>query len=417
MKYIIEPNEYKSIIDILTILGSEVPINSDKNSKYNLDEEIEIKVPIYLWDNQIDIGTLKQLIDLTQLPNIYDHICAMSDFHYGYGMPIGGVLPIKDIIIPYAVGSDIGCSVSACKTSYLFENINSELINKIMKEVENIIPHGVGIGHKNPQEWYRFNEAPEFPTYIKSVLETAKYQLGSLGSGNHFIELLKGDDGYIWLMIHSGSRKLGSQICNEFYHRAKSFCEESKINVPNPQLSYLPIGSDDGFWYLQLMDFACEYAKENHKRMMSVFESIVCGMLKCNIDQEIYISHNFASFETYNNQEVIVHRKGATPAFKNQLGIIPGSMGTNSYIVKGLGNEESFNTVSHGAGRCMGRKEAKKIFKEDETKEILKNIWYNHISLDEDPRCYKDINRVISNQNDLVDPLIKLFPLGVIIGS
>jgi len=542
MKFIIETGVYNSILG------------------FDFKEPVEILNPIYSWCEKIDERTLEQLLDMSKIPQVHDHVCVMSDCHMGYGIPIGGVMPVKDIIFPYAVGNDIGCftgntkilladgttktlkkqvdrefyiysiddnnrifpgfarcvktrnnanlvevkisngekirctpdhlfkmkngeykeaqylkpddnlisfylchqkpkigkneivisvkfiekkedvyclqvnnkfhnfalasgvfvhncGMSATKLSYLHEDLNPEIIDKIMSEINRVVPHGTGIGHRTKQEWYGFNEAPEFPNYIKAALETARYQLGSLGAGNHFVELLKGDDDRTWLMIHSGSRNLGANICKEFYIRAKNFCEESKLEVPCAHLSYLPLGSHEGQWYLDMMDFALDFAKENRRRMMNVCESISCGMLGCTVEQQIDIHHNYASFERHYGEEVLVHRKGATPAFKDQLGIIPGSMGTSSYIVKGKGNKESFCTVSHGAGRAMSRTEAKKRFKESETKELLKGIWFNRLALDEDPRCYKDINEVIKAQSDLVEPIVRLEPLGVIIGT
>lgn len=383
------------------------------------DKEVTIGRTIKSWSEEIDLSTLEQLISLSQLPNLESDILLMADGHAGYGMPIGGVIAVKDIILPYCVSNDIGCGMFATRLNYKYDDLNTELKNKIMKEIMRVVPHGTGIGHRIKQKWIGFDHAPEFPSYIKSALETAEYQLGSLGAGNHFISLLRDNYRYLWIMIHSGSRNLGACICSEFYHRAKNFCSDNNITPPIPHLSYLPLDSYEGIWYYDMMTFALHFAKENRRRMMTICESIVCGMLGCTVEQEIDIHHNYAQFEVHNGKEVLVHRKGATPAFENQLGIIPGSMGTSSYIVKGLGNELSLCSVSHGAGRCMSRKAAKKKFKVEETKRILDNlgIWYNHIALDEDPRCYKDIHQVIKSQNDLVDIELVLNPIGCIIGS
>lgn len=385
-------------------------------------DSIIVKKEVVLWCVP-DKMALEQLLALTRLPYVEFPVCGMGDTHGGYGMPIGGVLAVKDIILPYAVGNDIGCGMFATKLSYNWHDLTPELIDRIMSEIMRVVPHGTGIGHRIEQKWDGFDKAPEFPTYIEAALETARYQLGSLGAGNHFISLLKGDDDCAWLMIHSGSRNLGANVCTEFYHRAKTFCSENECEVPTPHLSYLPLCTTDGKWYFDMMNFALDFAKENRRRMMTVSESIACGMLGCTVEQEIDIHHNYATFEVHDigdgndPKEVLVHRKGATPAFKDQLGIIPGSMGTSSYIVKGLGNETSLCTVSHGAGRAMSRKAAKKKFKASETKEILKGIWVNHIALDEDPRCYKDIEKVMEDQDDLVDIVVKLDPLGCIIGT
>jgi len=384
---------------------------------FDFKKPVEILNPIYSWCEKFDELAMEQILNMSKIPHVHDHVCVMADCHGGYGVPIGGVLPVKDIIFPYAVGNDIGCGMSATKLSHKHEELNPEIIDRIMSEINRTVPHGTGIGHRIEQKWDRFNKAPEFPNYIKAALETARYQLGSLGAGNHFIELLKGDDDHAWLMIHSGSRNLGANICKEFYIRAKSFCEENGIEVPSAHLSYLPLDSHEGQWYFEMMNFALDFAKENRRRMMNVCESISCGMLGCTVEQQIDIHHNYASFEKHYGEDILVHRKGATPAFKDQLGIIPGSMGDSSYIVKGKGNKESFCTVSHGAGRAMSRTEAKKRFKVLDTKELLKGIWYNRIALDEDPRCYKNIDEIIKAQNDLVEPIVRLDPLACIIGT
>lgn len=379
-----------------------------------------IKSPIYTWCEKLDQQAAEQAINMSNIEFVHDHVALMGDAHGGYGVPIGSVLPIKDIILPYAVGNDIGCGMRAVKLDFKSHDLTYELIEKIMKEVSRVVPHGTGIGHKQKQSWTGFDNTPEFPTYIQAAHETSEYQLGSLGAGNHFIEILKDDQGYIWLMIHSGSRNLGANVCTEFYHRAVAFCEEYKCKVPSKHLSYLPLDHKDGQWYYDMMNYAMDFAKENCRRMMSVFITIACGMLKCSISNHTYnVHHNFAQLEQHGDPPswIMVHRKGATPADEGLISIIPGSMGTPSYIVMGKGNPESFNTVSHGAGRAMSRKEAKKRFKEHETRELLKGIWVNHIALDEDPRCYKDIHEVISAQDDLVEPIVKMDPLGVIIGT
>lgn len=330
-------------------------------------------------------------------------------------------LQVKNKFRNFALASGIfvhNCGMTAVGLNYLWENLNPEMIDRIMRETMRVIPHGKGIWHRQPQPWDKFDDAPEFPLHIKSVLDDAKYQLGTLGSGNHFIELLKGDNKKVWLMIHSGSRNLGVQICNEFWHQARRLNEIWKIQLPDPQLAYLPIETKEGKQYFEMMNFALDFAKESRSRMMTTFMSIACGMLGCDAASEpIDIHHNFARFENHYGKNVIVHRKGATPAFRDQYGIIPGSMATPSYIVRGKGCRESFCTVSHGAGRTGSRKYARGKFKQQEIQKQLEGIWMNIYNPEEDPRCYKNIDDVISAQSDLVDTVVKMEPLGVIIGS
>lgn len=242
-----------------------------------------IKVPIKSWCETVEDSALKQMANICSFSFIYKWGVLSADAHQGYGFPIGGVAATENILFPYGVGSDIACGIIAVQTDYKFEDITPELIDRIMKETCRVIPHGKGIGHKSPQSWEGYNEAPEFPTYIQSALEESKYQLGTLGSGNHFVEMLKGEDSFIWLMIHSGSRNLGYQICNEFHHQATHLMNLYHIQLPDPNLAYLPIETKEGKAYYDLMNFALKYAFENRKRMMNIFQSITCGMLACSV--------------------------------------------------------------------------------------------------------------------------------------
>lgn len=419
------PEKFKEDIKNNGQRGKQYLINYNKSEKGRLkSKEIanryykcnicdkEIKSPIGLYNHKRKEHNNHKVISVQFLKEKEDVYC----------------LRVNNQFNNFALASGVfvhNCGMFATKLDFLWQNLKPKKIIKIMEEAMRVIPHGTGVGHRIKQKWDKFDLAPEFPSYIKAALETAEYQLGSLGAGNHFIELLKGDDGYVWLMIHSGSRNLGANICTEFYHRAKRFCDENNIKPPTAHLSYLPLDHDDGIWYYDMMNFALDFAKENRRRMMTVFESIACGMLGCGVEGEIDIHHNYANFEDHINwlgdipQNVLVHRKGATPAFEGQFGVIPGSMGTSSYIVQGKSNPASLCTVSHGAGRAMSRSQAKKKFRETDTRSYLteRGIWFNHIALDEDPRCYKDINKVIAAQDDLVDVVVKLDPLGVIIGT
>jgi len=376
-----------------------------------------LHVPIKSWCEDVENSALQQMGNICSFPFIYKWGVLSADAHCGYGFPIGGVAATENIIFPYGVGSDIACGIIAVQTDFKSENIISEQIDRIMSETCRVVPHGKGIGHTLPQTWDGFEDHPEFPTYIQSALNESRYQLGTLGSGNHFIEMLKGEDGYIWLMIHSGSRNLGYQICNEFHHQATHLMNIYHIQLPDPNLAYLPIETKEGKAYYELMNFALKFAFENRRRMMNIFTSITCGMLACSVQQEINIHHNYVAFERHFGKDVVVHRKGATAARKDQLSVIPGSMGTASYIVRGLGNKESFETSSHGAGRVLGRREANKTLNRELVEKSMERIWTNQIPLDEAPAVYKNIDKVIEDQSDLIEPVVKLFPIGVIVGN
>lgn len=376
------------------------------------------RIPIKMWLNDIEANALQQAKNLANLPFTFKWVCLMPDTHSGYGMPIGGVISTKNVVIPYAVGSDIGCGMTAVKTS--LTEIDKDTIRKIMGKIREVIP--VGFNHqKENQPWIGFNSAPDIKI-VQQELNSAKKQLHSLGSGNHFWELTKGNDGYIWIMIHSGSRNFGLKICKEYHSIAQRLCQKWHSCLTDNELSFLPIDSPEGKEYYVAMNFALEFAKENRLGMMEnskmVFEQCIPNI---KFDEIINIHHNYAAFENHYNENVIVHRKGATSARKGEIGIIPGSQGTKSYIVRGLGNPESFTSCSHGAGRKMGRNEAKKTLNlQDEIKKLDDQGIIHGIrsinELDEASGAYKDIQDVMNNQNDLVEILVELTPLAVIKG-
>jgi tRNA-splicing ligase RtcB len=241
---------------------------------------------------------------------------------------------------------------------------------------------------------------------------------------NHFIEIQAGDDGYVWLMIHSGSRNIGKKIADFYHKRAVKLCERWKSDIPDKDLSFLPIESRDAKEYFKAMEFALEFAKVNRQIMMDILKRVVHDILNCDFKTTVNIHHNYAAWENHFGKNVIIHRKGATRAREGELGIIPGSIGTSSYIVRGLGNQESFNSCSHGAGRRMGRKEASRTLTREECDEAMKGVvfgrWSNdragNLDLGEAPQAYKDIDEVIKAELDLIEPIVRLKPLGVIKG-
>ena len=369
------------------------------------------KFPIKLWLDDIEDGALEQAQNLANLPFIHKWVAVMPDSHQGYGMPIGGVMATTGVIVPNAVGVDIGCGMIAVKTS--LTGIDTETIKKVMGEIRTVVPVGFS-HHEDKQEWVGFDDAPA-TVVIQRELESAKKQIGTLGGGNHFIEIQSGDDGHIWLMLHSGSRNFGLKVASHYHKLAQHLCERWYSYLPDKDLAFLPIESNEGHDYYEAMNYCLKFAYASRSHMMEHITDIVYQQTGGTIMDEINIHHNYAAFEHHYNKDVLVHRKGATKATKGLRGIIPGSMGTSSYIVEGLGNPESFMSCSHGAGRLMGRKDAKHILNlEDEQAKMIGIVsgLRDVSNLDEAPGAYKDIDVVMENQKDLVKILVKLQPLG-----
>jgi len=384
--------------------------------------------PIKMWLNDIEDGALEQAKNLANLPFVYKHIAIMPDSHQGYGMPIGGVMATKGVIVPNAVGVDIGCGMCAVKTS--LTDIDVATLKKIMGEIRKVVP--VGFNHHNePQSDDLMPRITSFLALVPIVAqeyEKALYSLGTLGGGNHFIEIQKGDDGHIWIMIHSGSRSLGYKIAEHYNKVAVELNGKYHSIVPKEyQLAFLPIDSDEGQAYIREMNYCVDYALANRKLMMNRVKDVLMNNYSTSrnglfMDNKIInIAHNYARLESHFGKNVWVHRKGATSARKGEIGIIPGSQGTSSYIVEGKGNKESFMSCSHGAGRKMGRKQAQRELDLEDEKAMLDKQGIVHNirnvkDLDEAPSAYKDIDEVMDNQKDLVDISVKLTPLGVIKG-
>lgn len=383
-------------------------------------------VVIKSWVTGIESGAIDQARNVANLPFAFKHIALMPDCHQGYGMPIGGVLATNGAVIPNAVGVDIGCGMCAVKTNIEIKDFEVETLKLIMGEIRNKIPLGFK-HHNEPQdEKWMPKVDNDFNQYKISSQEysSALRQLGTLGGGNHFIEIQKGDDGFIWIMIHSGSRNLGHKVASHYNKLAKELNKKWSSKVPpSYDLAFLPMDSQEAKDYLKEMNYCLEFAYANRLHMMDVVKRIFINIYNknCEFDEVINIHHNFAVMENHFGKNVIVHRKGATKASKGMVGIIPGSQGTCSYIVEGLGNPESFESCSHGAGRMMGRKDAqRRLNLEDEKKKLEdKGIIHsvrNISDLDESVGAYKDIDVVMKNQEDLVKILVKLEPMGVVKG-
>ncbi len=379
-------------------------------------------IPIKLWVDDIDEQTLQQAKNLANLPFAFDHIAIMPDAHVGFGMPIGGVLATKNVIIPNAVGVDIGCGMCAVRTS--IDNISKDDLKKIMGKIRLDIPVGFN-HHKRAMNPVYMPDTTKLHSDAISLREfnSALKQVGTLGGGNHFIEIQSDEEGFIWIMIHSGSRNIGKTVADYYNKLAIKINEEINSDIPQHwQLAYLPADSEEGINYLNEMQFCVDFALANRKLMM---QNIQNRFLELNgnisFDEMINIPHNYAALENHFGEDVFVHRKGATKAVDNELGIIPGSQGTKSYIVKGKGADSSFKSCSHGAGRVHSRTKAKQLLdlseeiRKMDAKGIIHGIRHTK-DLDEAPGAYKNIDQVMANQQELVEIVTKLKPLAVIKG-
>jgi tRNA-splicing ligase RtcB len=381
------------------------------------------KIPLMLWLDDLDAEALAQARNLANLPCAFHHVAIMADAHVGYGMPIGGVLATVGAVIPNAVGVDIGCGMQAVRTGLM--GIDHELLKKILIGLRKAIPLGFQ-HHKRPLPVEAMPESVGSGVELPVVAEefaSARCQIGTLGGGNHFIEIQHGSDNRIWLMVHSGSRNLGYKVAAQYNKLAVQLATKDKKAIPKAwQLAMLPLNSSVGQQYVAEMRYCVDFARANRSQMMTVFQEIVAGITGCDrFDEPLDVAHNYAAAELHFFHEVWVHRKGATRAFSGESGIIPGSQGSRSYIVRGLGNAQSFMSCSHGAGRVLGRKEAQRVLNLKEeieklnARQVIHSLRHRN-DLEEAPGAYKDISKVIANQRDLIEVEVELQPLAVLKG-
>jgi tRNA-splicing ligase RtcB len=373
--------------------------------------------PILSWlpPDCIEESALEQARNVAQLPFTHQHVALMPDAHTGYGVPIGCVFGARDVLIPQAVGYDIGCGVSALQT-----NLNVECIEPRLDEIEALVrervPMGVGARHDIPQHKMLCGHSDS--AVVLAQWENARCQLGTLGAGNHFIELQRDTQDNVWVMIHSGSRNLGHSICKHYDQLARELNEQWHTQVPVEwDLAFLPCASEAGADYSADMQFALRYARFNRGYMMeevlNVLRHIFPGQ---SLAVEAYdCHHNYALLENHLGANVWVHRKGATLARKDTIGIIPGDLASTSYIVRGKGNAPSFTSCSHGAGRSMSRKAAKaSLSVADEQRRVDAlgvHFTVTEQNLDEASSAYKDIGQVMEWQSDLVSIEETLYPV------
>lgn len=388
-------------------------------------------LPILNWAKNPEGDAIAQANNVATHPCTVLRVVLCPDCHTGYGVPIGTVLATKNAVIPNAVGVDIGCSMSAGRTNIKADDVTKEDLKRILGGSREY-PGGIisriptGMKHHNKDvESPLFNDerwldSENYPI-CNAEFNSAKRQLGTLGGGNHFIELQKGDDGYLWYMVHSGSRNLGYKVCNFYNDVAERLCTLFKQDkVVKDQLAFLPKGVKAYDFYMNEMELCMDFAKESHRIMDDIIEEELAKVFPdIVVTERIYTRHNYADIENFNKFNYMIHRKGAILARENMKGIIPGSQGTASYIVVGKGNTDSFCSASHGSGRVMSRTRAQKELSLEAEQEKMKDIVHNMTSqsqLDEAPSAYKDIEEVISLEADLVTPLVKLTPLAVLKG-
>ncbi|MCT4356404.1 RtcB family protein [Streptomyces sp. Je 1-79] len=380
------------------------------------------KVPIRMWadPSTVEGGAMQQLQNVATLPWIKG-LAVMPDVHYGKGATVGSVIAMHGAVCPAAVGVDIGCGMSAVKTSLTANDLPGDL-SRLRSKIEQAIPVGRGMHREmvDPQRLYQFSATAwdglwsRFDGIAESVKfrhERAQKQMGTLGSGNHFVEFCLDSTGSVWLMLHSGSRNIGKELAE--YHIGEAQKLPHNQGLVDRDLAVFVSDTPQMAAYRNDLFWAQEYAKYNRAVMMALFQEVVrreFRKAKVAFDPVISCHHNYVAEERYEGMDMLVTRKGAIRAGSGEFGIIPGSMGTGSYIVKGLGNEASFNSASHGAGRKMSRSAAKRRFSTRDLEEQTRGVECRKDSgvVDEIPGAYKPIEKVIDQQRDLVEVVAKL---------
>jgi tRNA-splicing ligase RtcB len=386
--------------------------------------EVEKGKPIKMWTRGVPVeeDARKQLMNTARMPFIYRHLAVMPDVHLGKGSTIGSVIPTRGAIIPAAVGVDIGCGMMAVRTTLTASDLPDHL-HGLRSAIERAVPHGRTHPRKGRDEgawehppavvdamWAAL--APGFKRITDKyprLTNTNNYKhLGTLGTGNHFIEVCLDEADRVWFMLHSGSRGVGNAIGNLFIELAQADMRQHLSNLPDKDLAYFEEGSEHFRDYVEAVGWAQDYARRNRTVMMehviAAARRVIAKPFTADVEA-VNCHHNYVQRETHFGADILVTRKGAVSARKGELGIIPGSMGARSYIVRGLGNEESFCSCSHGAGRAMSRNEAKRRFTVEDQIKATANVECRKDAdvIDEIPMAYKDIDAVMEAQRELVE--------------
>lgn len=381
-------------------------------------------VPIKIWSDlaTVESAAIDQLTNTANLPFVFKHIAAMPDVHLGKGATVGSVIASKGAICPAAVGVDIGCGMAAVRT-----DLDPAIVQEKIVAIRHAIERSIPVGHESNRSitntaegWSGWRNWDALTVVGKDkdhydMLKRAKSQLGSLGGGNHFIEVCLDTQSRVWVMLHSGSRNIGKVVAERHIDKAKGIMKQMFISLPDPDLAYFAQGTQEFANYLADLEWCQEYAAQNRREMLDrvikdLSYTVHGGPDTVEVDIKVNCHHNYVARESHYGENVLVTRKGAVRAREGDLGIIPGSMGTRSYIVKGLGNAESFCSCSHGAGRRMSRSEAKRTFTVQDFAAQTAGVECRKDDgvLDEIPGAYKSIDVVMANQTDLVEVLHEL---------
>lgn len=373
----------------------------------------ETKHPIKIWASELEPEAEQQLINVANLPFIHKHVAVMPDCHAGKGSTVGTVIATRGAIIPACVGVDIGCGMSAVKLPFKTDALGDSL-NKLRASIERSIPVGFNENKGVDERVLKSFAGLGLPNNKEIKLGKALSQLGSLGGGNHFIEICQDEENNAWVVLHSGSRNIGKSLAEIHINKAKGLMKQYFIDLPDPDLAYLTQNSSEFKDYIYDLHWAQNYAKENRNEMMlRVLKDVSFYIYGEDKGSEFMTAfradchHNYTQIENHFGANIWVTRKGAVSAQEGEYGIIPGSMGTKSYIVKGKGNLESFCSCSHGAGRRMSRNKARALFTIEDLKKQTAGVECRKDSdvIDEIPASYKDIDEVMANQSDLVEIL------------
>ncbi|MEP0885941.1 RtcB family protein [Trichocoleus sp. ST-U3] len=379
--------------------------------------EISTPKPVLSWANHsLGSDETKMAKNVASLPFVFKHVALMPDVHLGKGALVGSVVATKDAVIPAAVGVDVGCGMSAIKTPFVAEQLDGKL-KQIRLDIEAAIPVGFNQNkevEKTVANWQGWRDFKELHSGVQSLEGKAMKQMGSLGGGNHFIEVCLDTENAVWLMLHSGSRHIGNMLAQNHISTAKQLAKLADTTLPDPDLAYFVAGTPEFTAYWRDLQWAQDYARFNRDVMMARFQRIVekhlAGGKLTKPLLSVNCHHNYAEKEVHFDEDVYVTRKGAVRAREEDYGIIPGSMGTKSFIVKGKGNHDSYCSCSHGAGRLMSRNKAKKHFSLNDLVEQTQGIECRKDEgvLDEIPGAYKPIDEIINQQTDLVEVVATL---------
>lgn len=380
----------------------------------------DTKHPAKLWVKDLEADAVNQIRNVANMPFIHDHVAVMPDAHYGKGATVGTVIATYGAIIPAAVGVDIGCGMCAIKLPFKIDRLGGDAkLKELRHSIERDIPvaHN-GNGEVGARAAATFEALLHLPhTFQGDTYCKAHQQLGSLGGGNHFIEICRDLDDSAWVMLHSGSRNIGKTLADVHIGKAKGLMKQYFISLPDDDLAFLAQGTPEFMDYIHDLRWCQAFAKENRNEMMlRVLKNIAFHVFgefrepESLTEFRVDCHHNYTNLENHFGRNVWVTRKGAVSAKEGEYGIIPGSMGTRSFIVKGKGNKDSFESCSHGAGRRMSRSQARKQFTVQDIAEQTAGVECRKDLdvVDEIPGSYKDIQQVMENQADLVDPVYEL---------